>query len=81
MNQIICIILILMLIGFILFDYSKDKKIYRLFAVIPMILIIFFQTPFSNNISKTFSNLLVGITVLLAGIIFYLILKDEKSNN
>ncbi|KOA90878.1 hypothetical protein [Clostridium botulinum] len=81
MNHIIAAVLFTLLGVFILIDYFKDKKLYRLLALIPILVNIFFQTPLSNNISKVFSNILVGIVFLVAIIIFYLILKDEKNQN
>lgn len=78
LKHIISIVGFVLLGGFILIDYFKDKKVYRLLAIIPIIFAIFFQTPLSNNISKVLSNILVGILILVVILIFYLILKDEK---
>ena len=78
LNHIISIVLFVLLGVFVLIDYFKDKKIYRLLAIIPLLVGIFFQTPLSNNISNVLSNILIGILILLMFFIFYLILKDEK---
>ena len=78
LNHIISIIGFALLGVFVLIDYFKDKKIYRLLAIMPIIFSIFFQTPLSNNISKALSNILVGILILVVIFIFYLMLKDEK---
>ncbi|MDV3427848.1 MAG: hypothetical protein LIR50_12620 [Bacillota bacterium] len=78
MNHIISIVSFVLLGVFLLIDYFKDKKVYRLLAIIPILFAIFFQTPVSNNISKVLSNILIGILILVGIFILYLILKDEE---
>ncbi len=78
MGKLISIVCKLVLIGFIIFDYLKDKKVYRLLAIVVCLSCIFFQIPLSNSISKISSNILVMINILITIVIFYLILKDVK---
>ncbi|SFA71613.1 hypothetical protein [Clostridium frigidicarnis] len=78
MNHIISMILFLILGIFILIDYFKDKKLYRLLAIIAMLVANFFQSPLSNNISIALSNTLIGLLILIMILIFYLMFKEEK---
>ncbi|NFG70119.1 hypothetical protein FC820_17805 [Clostridium sporogenes] len=81
MEKFISIICQLALIGFIIFDYLKDKKVYRLLAILVCLSCIFFQIPLSNSISEISLNILVAINILIMIFIFYLILKDGKNQN
>lgn len=78
LNHTISIILFVLLGAVVLFDYFKSKKVYMLLALIPILFSIFLQTSFANSISKTVSNILVGILILVTIFIFYLSIKDDK---
>lgn len=43
LNHIISIVLFVLLGIFIIIDYFKDKKVYRLLAIIPILFAIFFR--------------------------------------
>ena len=74
---IICILLMAVLC---FIEYLKDKKVYRLLAIIATFIVIYMFTPFASNISKTFENALLGIVVILSISICYLLIRDEKNN-
>lgn len=67
------------MVSFLFFKYIKTKKIYWILTIITAFICIYFQTPFASAISKTFGNILVGISVMIMFIIFYLLLKEEKN--
>lgn len=78
MGNIISIICALLLAVFLFIEYLKDKKTYRLLAIIIVFISIYFKTSFASGISKTFENISVGIVVILTITIFYLLIKDNK---
>lgn len=78
LNHILSIILFALCIVFLLIQYFKSKKVYMLFAIIPILLAILLQTPLAVSINKTLSNSLIGIIILALIYIFNLSLKDDK---
>lgn len=78
MKQIFVVLCYLIMAAIILMDYIKDKKTYRLLAVIVILFSTIFSTSLGERLSKPVENLFVGIIITLAFVIFYLIIRDDR---
>ncbi len=73
------ILIFVILAILVVIDYFKERKVYRLVALIPISFAIFLQTPLSTTLDKTVRNIISMILVAVMCVIFYLIMKDEKN--
>lgn len=73
------ILIFVILAVLVIIDYFKERKVYRLFVLIPISFAIFLQTPLSTTLDKNVRSIISIVLVAFMCIIFYLIMKDDKN--
>ncbi|MCB2305648.1 hypothetical protein LGL08_00270 [Clostridium estertheticum] len=80
MGNVVGVILLLLVIIGLFYNYLKNKKMYYELPIIIGFITIYIRTPYARGISKTNENILFGAVVILAIISFYSLLKNNKED-
>ncbi|MBU3179268.1 hypothetical protein KPL47_23535 [Clostridium estertheticum] len=80
MGNIVGVVLLLLIIIGLFYNYLKHKKMYYGLPIIIGFITIYFRTPYASGISKTNENILFGAVVILAIISFYSLFKNNKED-